>query len=58
MLPTHLVECPRCGQDLKNPSVGISTKEIFKLTGTFVLIALVPFVILIGAAVICVMVAR
>lgn len=55
MLPPHFRECPRCGEDLQDPSAGISPKEIFQLTGVVVLIAIVPFVILIGTAVICVL---
>jgi len=58
MLPTHLDECPRCGENLRNPSTGITTREIFKLTGVVVLVAAVPFIILIGVAVICVLSTR
>jgi hypothetical protein len=58
MLPPHLEDCPRCGHDLQSPASGISTREIFKLTGYILLIALVPFVLLIGVAVICVLSAR
>jgi len=55
MLPAHLDECPRCGENLRNPSAGISIKEIFQLTGVVVLIAVIPFIFLIGGAVICVL---
>lgn len=58
MLPPHLKVCPRCGQDLANPNADISGKEIFQITGVVLLIAIVPFIILMAAAAICVASAR
>lgn len=58
MLPPHLEECPRCGTDLTSPNANLSFRDIFQLTGMVVLIAIVPFVILIGVGVICVMTMR
>ena len=58
MLPPHLVECPRCGQNLAEPSVDISAKEVFQLTGAVLLLALIPLVVIIGVAALCLAVAR
>jgi hypothetical protein len=58
ILPPQLETCPRCEEDLKNPSAGITGRDIFQLTGVILLVAVLPFVILIGVAVVCVLSTR
>ena len=53
MLPPHLEECPRCGQNLSAPAVDLSFRDIFRITGVVVLIAAVPFVLMIVVGGIC-----
>ena len=59
MLPPHLTECPRCGDDLLKPGGGsITGKEIFQITGVVLLMAIVPLVLMILVGAICIMTAR
>jgi len=58
MLPPHLVECPRCGQDLLKNTMEVSTRDIFRITGFVLLIALVPLLFVIAVAAICLVAAR
>lgn len=58
MLPPHLAECPRCGQDLVKISAEVTLKDVFQITGVVVLIALVPLMLMIAVALICLATAR
>lgn len=53
MLPAYLEACPRCGKRLGG-APEVSGKDVFKITGMVLLVAILPLLAIVVTGILCV----